>query len=109
MCKKVFGENLADLRNDKKLKQGELASVLGISRDMLSNYERGKYTTPDDIKLKIARHFNVSLDSLMGLIDVQIPYDRKDAVFLPQGFPEEAIPKVIEYVDVLMKAHKAKK
>jgi len=97
-----FGERLADLRKDKGLKQKQLALELGISEDMLSSYERGKYTVPDDIKVKIAEYFDISLDYLFGLVDAQISYRRSDVYVLPKNFPRESYGKLVEYANLLI-------
>ena len=105
----IFSERLTELRKDKNLTQKELASVINVSDDMLSSYERGIAQTPDEVKIKIAKYFNISLDYLMGVIDEQIPYDRKDVVVLPRDFPEESIPKVKEFIRFLQLDSKKKK
>ena len=68
----MIGERLADLRKDKGLNQKDLAEVLGISLHTLSNYEREISTPDDEMKIRIARYFNVSLDYLPGLLLRQI-------------------------------------
>jgi len=68
----MIGERLADLRKDKGLNQKDLAEVLGISLHTLSNYEREISTPDDEMKIRIARYFNVSLDYLLGLLLRQI-------------------------------------
>ena len=108
-CKKIFGERIQELRKDKGIKQAELAIVLNISRDMLSNYERGKYVMPDDIKLKIAKHFNVSLDYLIGAVDEQIPLTRADRIELPKDFPLQAIPEAKEFLKLMILKYREKK
>lgn len=97
----VFGERLAELRKDKGMTQKQLSLELGISDDMLSSYERGKYAIPDDIKIKIAEYFDVSLDYLFGLVNEQISYKRTDVYVLPKNFPREAYKKLVEYAILL--------
>ena len=96
-----FGEKLSEIRKDRGIKQKALADILGIGDDMLSKYERGVHTMPDNLKIVVAKYFNISLDYLIGVIDEQIPYNRDDIVVLPTGFPKESIHKVKEYVRLL--------
>ena len=84
----MIGERLLDLRKDEGLTQDELAAVLKINKHSISSYERGKSEPPDDIKILIAKHFNVSLDYLLGLIDEPLPYERgKNTLRLPENLP----------------------
>ena len=84
----MIGERLWDLRKDEGLTQDELAAILKINKHSISSYERGKSEPPDDIKILIAKHFNVSLDYLLGLIDEPLPYERgKNTLRLPENLP----------------------
>lgn len=62
----LIGERFADLRKDKKLSQKELAEKLKISAYTVSSYEREKSTPDDEMKVKIAEFFNISLDLSIG-------------------------------------------
>lgn len=62
----IIGKRLAEIRKSKKLKQTELAEMLNVSQQVISNIERG-VTAPDIEQLKkIADIYNVSLDQLVG-------------------------------------------
>jgi len=62
---KSIGERIRDLRDDNDFKQGELAKYIGVSRQVLSNWERGY--TPVDIEgvSKLAIVLKVSVDYIM--------------------------------------------
>ena len=96
-----FCERLSDLRKDNNLTQKELAAIIDVSEDMLSSYERGIAQMPDDAKMKLAQHFNISLDYLFGLINEQIGYRHDSALYLPSCFTHEAIEKAQHYVKLL--------
>ena len=97
----IFCERLTDLRKDNNLTQKELATIIGISEDMLSSYERGIAQMPDDVKMKLAKHFSISLDYLFGLINEQIGYKHDCVLYLPSCFTSEAFEKAQHYVKLL--------
>ncbi|MCL2081914.1 MAG: helix-turn-helix domain-containing protein [Oscillospiraceae bacterium] len=97
----AFSERLAELRKDRGLNQRELAKILFVSEDMISAYERGISQMSDDTKIKLAKYFNISLDYLLGLIDDEIDYQRKDILVYPKCFNQDEIDKVEHYVDLL--------
>ncbi len=57
------------LREDKDLRQSDVANATGIDQRTLSNYETGK-TNPDSYAIiKLCDFFNVSADYLIGRTD----------------------------------------
>ncbi len=59
-----IGKKIRSLRLQRNIAQNDLASILGVSKSTMSNYERN-YSTPDpDILVKVAEYFNVSTDYL---------------------------------------------
>jgi transcriptional regulator with XRE-family HTH domain len=63
----TFGENLRELREERDLKQKEVADALFISNKMLSSYERNISQPPIDMLIRICEYFQVSADSLLGI------------------------------------------
>ena len=62
----TIGRRLAEIRKSKKFKQTELAEMLNVSQQVISNIERG-VTAPDIEQLKkFADIYNISLDQLVG-------------------------------------------
>ncbi len=59
-----FGNNLKVLRNNKGLSRKKLADVLNISWETIKSLEYGKHNPSINIVLKIAKYFEVSLDTL---------------------------------------------
>ena len=105
----MIGERLADLRKDKGLKQIELAEKLGISLHTLSNYEREKSTPDDEMKTRIAKLFNISLDYLLGLISEERPIGGGTSLVVPDHLPPQAIEEIrnhIEYVEYVKAKYK---
>ncbi len=62
-----FNTRLKELRLTNGLTQKELAKVIGVGRTTISEYESGKIVPKQDGLLKIANHFNVSVDYLTGV------------------------------------------
>ena len=62
-------QRLKDTREDMDKKQEDIAFVLNISRQQYQLYESGKREMPMHHFVTLARHDNVSLDYLAGLID----------------------------------------
>lgn len=58
---------LKDLREDKELKQKDVAEVIETSSNYYGDYETGKRDLPLERAIKLAKFYNVSLDYLAGL------------------------------------------
>lgn len=58
---------IRDLREDRDLRQSDVADATGIDQKTISNYETGK-TNPDSFAIiKLAEFFGVSTDYLLGV------------------------------------------
>ena len=66
---------IKDLREDRDLKQSDLAKATGIDQRTISNYETGKTKPDSDALIKLADFFNVSIDYLVGRISFNAPSD----------------------------------
>ncbi len=58
---------LRDLREDRDLKQRELADLLHCSQQVYSNYELGQRDIPTQTLILLADFYGVSVDYLLGL------------------------------------------
>lgn len=61
-----FSKILIQLRERTNTNQKTLAAVLGITASVVSQYEKGKAMPGYDVMQKIADHFHVSVDYLLG-------------------------------------------
>ena len=84
------GERLSELRKDKGITQKDLAKILSVSENSISLYERNIITPDDDMKIKIAKYFNVSLDYLLGITDTPSPIKSKPKIIYFNHLPEKA-------------------
>ena len=60
---------IRDLREDHDLTQAQMGKLLSCSQRVYSNYERGDIDIPTAILLKLADHYDVSVDCLLGRTD----------------------------------------
>lgn len=103
----MIGERLLDLRKDAGLSQDELSAILQVNKHSISSYERDKSEPPDEIKIKIAKYFGVSIDYLLGVIDNPKPYiEHRAYIRLPLGFPSEALFDLKDYINYLVQKYK---
>ena len=58
----VMGEQLKKLRKKVKLSQEKFAERMGMSKDTIYNYEKGKTAIPHDLIKRLCQEFNVSAD-----------------------------------------------
>ena len=65
--KKIVGQQTRQIRTDRNIRQDEVASSIGISKQMLSNIETGYRDATLEVAVALALYFNVSLDYLCGL------------------------------------------
>jgi transcriptional regulator with XRE-family HTH domain len=63
----TFSDKLRELREERDLKQKEVADALFISNKMLSSYERGISQPPIDMLKCICEYYQVSADMLLGI------------------------------------------
>ena len=101
------GERLSELRKDNGLTQRDLAEILGVSENSISLYERNINTPDDELKIKIANYFNVSLDYLLGATDKQIPLTRNETQFIyAENLPSNAYKEMKTFLDYLQNKYK---
>ncbi|HIW72690.1 MAG TPA: helix-turn-helix domain-containing protein [Firmicutes bacterium] len=65
----MLGERIRQLRIGRGVSQVELADVLGVTKQSVSNWENNNIQPSIDMLLKLAGYFSVSTDSLLGLDD----------------------------------------
>ena len=94
------GKRLYYLRKQFGMSQKELAERIAVSPFTVSSYENGRSDPNDEIKVRIAQVFNVSVDYLVGLIDEPVPYERKKNVLY---FPQEMDPSAQQFVKDLFR------
>ncbi|MFA5576088.1 MAG: helix-turn-helix domain-containing protein [Tissierellaceae bacterium] len=70
----TFADRLRLLREEKSLTQNDLAKLLNISRQSISNYESGtRFPNDVQILIKLSQVFSVSVDYLVGISNIRSP------------------------------------
>ena len=69
---------LRDLREDKDLKQSDIAKIINISQTNYSKYELEKINIPIDTLKKLADFYHTSTDYILYRTDERKPY--KDSI-----------------------------
>lgn len=62
----MIGRRLKALREEKELKQEDVAKAIGVTPEAIGNYENGKREPKGEILTKLADYFQVSTDYLLG-------------------------------------------
>ena len=73
----MYLKRLKDLREDRDLKQVNIAEILKITRQQYSLYELGKRDIPAEYIKVLAKFYNTSTDYILELTDEVKPYKRK--------------------------------
>ena len=62
---------IRDLREDRDLKQKQIAEFLLCDQSLYSKYERGERPLPLDLAAKLADFYGVSTDYILGRTDTK--------------------------------------
>ena len=67
---------LKDLRTDAQKTQKEIADILNIQQNTYSQYENEQRQIPINFLIKLAKVYNVSVDYILGLTNIDSPYPK---------------------------------
>ena len=73
----MYTNRLRDLREDRDLKQKDLAEVLQVHQTTYSDYELGQVNIPVSALHILADFYGVSIDYLLGRTRQKEPYPPK--------------------------------
>ena len=83
-----FGDNLKEIRKQRKITQEDLAELLNVSRQAISKWESGNGYPETEKLIMISRELNISLDYLLNdasHIAEKEMTEEKCAVYAPSG------------------------
>ena len=73
MMREIICKRLVDLREEKDMKQKEVAEAINVRKRAYSYYETGSRAIPVEILSKLADYFNTSIDYIVGRSDERFP------------------------------------
>ena len=65
----IFAQRLRQLRKEKKLKQSDMAELMGIKTRNYQRWEYGEIDAPGSSLIFLGDYFHVSADYLLGRTD----------------------------------------
>ncbi|WP_312695569.1 helix-turn-helix domain-containing protein [Caproiciproducens sp.] len=71
-------DKMRELREDRDWTQQRVADLLFINRRTYSDYENGVNAISPEILIKLSEIYQTSVDYLLGLTGVRMPYPRKE-------------------------------
>ena len=80
MDNNILGKRIKILRTEKGLTQEEFGKPYNIKKSTVSQYESGSSKPDDELKKRIAKDYNVSLDWLMGLMNTRNTSNTADKI-----------------------------
>lgn len=100
-----FGDRLKELREEKELKQAELANLFNISPSTIGMYEQNRRTPDFALLNSIADYFGVSIDYLLGRTNIRNYEENTIAAHTDdrtQQLSEEGRKKLDDFIDYLI-------
>ena len=61
-----LSRRMRDLREDNDLRQWQIAKLLNVDRTTYAHYESGRSRPDYEMIVKLAKHYGVSVDYLLG-------------------------------------------
>ena len=74
---KKYYDILRELREDRDLKQEDIANLLNTTRSYYGQYERGQRPLPIDHLIALCKFYNISSDYVLGLTDKAVSLSKK--------------------------------
>lgn len=71
-------QRIRDLREDKDMKQVEVANLLNVGLSTYQRYERGELRIYLDTSVELANYYNVSLDYIAGRTNDKRGFNKSD-------------------------------
>ena len=65
----MFFKRIGDLRQDNDMTQQQVADLLHCQREVYRRYEKGTREIPVSYAIVLARHYDVTVDYLLGVSD----------------------------------------
>ena len=100
---------IKELRENKKESQQKLAMLLNVSQTMISRYELEQAYPDVEMLIKLAQHFGVSVDYLIGVSESKLPYTKSNLseqeqqmLFLFKRLSKTQKEKTVSYIEGML-------
>jgi len=99
----MIAKQLKKIRKENNITQIQFAEIFNISNGTIAMWETGKRQPDNEMLLKIANYFNVSVDYLLGREEIE---SSKKGVKIPvlgkviAGIPIEAVEEILDYEEI---------
>ena len=70
-------ERIRNIREDRDIRQRQIAEYLNVSQNTYSQYENGVISLSTETAVRLAEFYGTSVDYLLGLTDEKKPYKRR--------------------------------
>lgn len=108
---KAYSDIIRGVREDRDLKQHEIAQVIGTTQQHYSRYENGENEVPIRVLIALADYYNISTDYLLGRTSCREGVDGLNKSVTPEcsagkllseilALDSRAKEVIIEYVDL---------
>lgn len=104
----TLGQHITKLRKQLKLSQSDLGKKIGTSGDIIGRYERDEVKPSIEVASKIADILDVSLDFLLGKVEIEVDNQLLKRVIEVQQMNEEDKTHILYTLDALIKSVKLK-
>lgn len=101
-----FGKRLQEARKSKGLSQEEIAKHLGTKAPVIGRYERDEMKPSIEVASKIADLLEVSLDFLVGRMDVPLDKITLARILEVSKFQEEDKQHIFSVIDAFIAKRK---
>jgi len=98
-----LGQNITKFRKQLKLSQNDLGKKVGTSGDIIGRYERDEVKPSIEVASKIADTLQVSLDFLLGKVDVKVDNSILKRVIEVQQMDDKDKEHILYTLDALIK------
>ena len=100
---------IKELRENKRESQQKLAMLLNVSQTMISRYELEQAYPDVEMLIKLAEHFGVSVDYLIGVSESKLPYTKSNLseqeqqmLFLFKRLSKTQKEKAVSYIEGML-------
>ena len=73
----LYIERIKALRDDNDLNQTQVAQAIHVAQTTYSDYEKGKVRMPIECLIALAQFYDVDMNYITGISDVQHPFPKE--------------------------------